>query len=484
MWRPSFFSRYNCAVTTAPAQPRRHAEIAAGLTTFLAMAYILVVQPVILSGLALGENTGLAEPAIFTVTCLAAALGCLLMAVVARLPIAAAPGVGLNFFMVGLVTVAAQHLEDQGRAGSRMAAWSAAQGCVFAAAVLLVIVSATGMRRALADAVDLSLQKATCAGIGLFIALIGLKNAGVVAVSEGTGLALTDRIASPDSLVLLIGLAVGAGLIARGRMSGIGLSMVAGWGAAFLLHAGAAWLPVAWTQSLAWSHSALAYGLQMPDRVLAMPPSPGGMVLGLDPWAALNPALIGPTIALLLASLFDATGSIIAVTARTGLVENTSAPAFKRALLADSLGSLGGSLLGSSPVTAYVESATGITAGGRTGLTALVVAVCFVGALFAWPLLNVLAAYPPATAAALLIVGALMMEAVLQIEWRDTARSLPALLVLVGIPATSSIATGLALGLVAGPLVMLVAGRGREVRPLSWLLVLLMAAYLAWDGTH
>lgn len=426
-------------------------EFLAGITTFLSMAYILVVQPGVLSGLAMGEPTGMDPRAIFAATCIAAAVGCLVMAVVARLPIAVAPGMGQNVFFVGIAATAA--------ASGAPSGWSTALGCVFVAGALLVLVSATGLRQAVVEAVDEGMREAICAGIGLFIALLGLKQAGIIAPHPATGLGLGSSIASVDTLVFMLALVIGAAMHARGKRTAIAISVLAG---------------------LAGGVAVGKIGLSA--GVFAAPPSPAPLLLGLDIPGALAPAMLVPTLALFLSLLFDATGSILAVTSGTGLVEGPRSGAFRRALLGDSIASCTGALAGSSSLTAYIESATGVAAGGRTGIVALVVGACFLAALFLGPLADALGGYPPATAAALVMVGCLMVGATARVPWGDPCIGIPAFLTLVGIPFTGSITAGIAIGLAASPIIKALAGRWREVHAIAWVLCVVMAAYLAYEG--
>ncbi|MEN9677040.1 MAG: hypothetical protein RIS76_2936 [Verrucomicrobiota bacterium] len=446
-----------------------------GIAIFLAVAYIVVVEPAVLSGRALGTSTGIPEGAAFTATCLAAAVACLLMGLVGRLPVAAAPYMGENFFFVTALIPAAA-------AAGYSEPWRAALATTLLAAVLLLLVSATGLRRVLAEGIPASLVQAISGGIGLFITFLGLKAAGVVITDPATGVAFTRTPLSPDLLVALTGLVITVALHSRGVRSAVLLGIVFAFGLGSLLHAGLPYLPDAIAQSAGVQTSAMVKSLRLPEALLAMPPSPAPLFLGLEWKALLDPRLMGGALVLFLMILFDATGTLLAVTEAIGRPPGADAggpdPRFRRGLLADALGSVAAPLLGTSSVGAYMESTVAAPVGARRGMTAIVVGVLFVLALPLAPLVSSLGSFPPATAPALVFVGALIAAGVRRIPWDDATEAVPALVTVAGVPLTFSIAHGIAFGFVLWPLMKLATGRASEVRSVVWILGSLAAASL------
>jgi len=461
-----------------PAPANLRVELQGGLAIFLAVAYIAVVEPAVLSGAALGISTGIPADAAFTATCLAAAVACFLMGGIGRLPIAAAPYMGENFFFVTALIPAAA-------AAGYPQPWRAALATTLMAALLLLLVSATGLRSVLAGGIPKSLVQAIRGGIGLFIAFLGLKAAGVVVPDPGTWVAFTRAPLSPDVLVALAGLVATVALQARGKraavLAGIGITFVLGAAVRLAMPH----LPEAITQSAAVQSSATMKSLQLPTAVAALPPSPAPLLLGLDWRALFDPRLWGGGLVLFLMILFDATGTLLAVTSATGSVADPARaggdPRFRRGLLADALGSVAAPLLGTSSVGAYMESTVAAPIGARTGRAAWVVGALFLLALPLAPLVTSLGSYPPATAPALLLVGAWIAAGVREIPWDDPTEAVPALATVAGIPLTFSIAHGIAFGFVLWPLMKLFSGRFREVRGVAWTLGALAAASLVWS---
>jgi AGZA family xanthine/uracil permease-like MFS transporter len=445
-------------------------ELAAGLTTFLTMSYIIFVQPAVLSGVMFGQPTGMDFGAITTATCLAAALASAIMGWYARYPIAQAPGMGENFFFVfTAVPVAA--------AAGAAVPWATALGAVFVSGVLFLALSLLGAREAVMNAISPSMKHAIAAGIGLFIAFIGLQNAGLIVKDPGTAVRLNSRFASPDLVVFFTGLLVAAGLHAR-RVRGSIL-----WG---ILAAGAlsialklvlpALAPELAASSLV-AESGLMRRFEIASGIVAAPPSLEPTLLQMDVRGALTLAM-APIVAIFLFMVFfDTVGTLVGVAQQAGLMRDDRLPRAREAFVSDAVGTVAGACLGTSTVTSYIESATGVEQGGRTGLTALTVSALFLVALFFSPVVRMLGGYAPITAPALVLVGGMMLRNVRHLDWDDYTELLPSFLVLLGIPLSYSIADGLALGFIAYPLLKLIGGRGRDVRWVSWLVAALLLAY-------
>lgn len=413
-------------------------EVQAGVTTFLTMAYIVVVNPAILSAAGVPF-----EGALFA-TCIAAAIGTLLVGLLANYPFALAPGMGLNAYFAYTIV--------QGMG----VPWQTALGAVFLSGVAFLLLTAGRVRALVVDAIPRSLKTAVAGGIGLFIAFLGLRNAGIVVADEATFVGL-GALAAPGPLLSLAGLALTAGLMARGHRSAII------WGI------------------LGVTAAAMALGITpLPDGILSVP-DPSATFFALDIPGALRLGFLEIIFAFLFVDLFDTVGTFTGLAEEGGFTtKDGKIPRVNRALAADATATVVGSLLGTSTVTTYVESAAGIGEGGRTGLVAVVVAALFVVAVFAAPLAGAIPGI--ATAPALIVVGALMMRAVQNVPWSDTTEAVPAFMTLIAMPLTFSIANGLALGFISYALVKLLAGRGREVNALVYVLAglfLVRFAYLA-----
>lgn len=447
-------------------------EITAGVATFLTMAYIVVVQPAVLSGKMFGQPTGMDFGAVMTATCLSAALATAIMALYARYPIAQAPGMGENFFFVFSAIPAAA-------AAGFKNSWQVALGAVFISGVLFLVLSLLGVRTMIFNAVTPSLKHAASAGIGLFIAFIGLQDAGVIVKDAGTAVKLNAHLGSPDMLVFFAALLLTTVLLARRTRGAILWGIAA---ATLLAAAGKAslpYLPKAWAASPEVSASMLATRFQFAHSVVATPPALTPTLWKFDCLHALTPAL-WPLIAVFLFMLtFDGIGTLIGVCEQAGFMVDNQLPRAKQAMISDAVGTVAGAALGTSTVTSFIESAAGVEQGGRTGLTGLVTAGLFLLALFFGPLVLMMGSYPPLTAPALVVVGAMMMRSAAKIEWDDPAASIPAFLTMIGIPLSYSIADGLALGFMADPLVRVCAGRGRTIGWLTWLLAILLLSYFA-----
>ncbi len=412
-------------------------ELLAGVTTFLTMAYIIFVNPEILSG------TGMDRDAIFVATCLAAAVGSLIMAFVANWPIGMAPGMGLNAFFAFTIV------------GTLGYTWQQALGAVFISGVIFLIITITGIRSWLIAGIPPSLRSAIAAGIGLFLAIIALTSSGIVAANPATKIALGD-LTSPAALYAIFGFFIIGALDAM-RVRGAILIGI---------------LTITLT-SMALGHNSFT-------GIVAAPPSLAPTFLQLDIMGALHTGIVHVILVLVLVEVFDATGTMIGVAKRAKLISDGKPGRLSRALLADSTAIVAGSLLGTSSTTAYAESAAGVQAGGRTGLTALTVAALFLLALFFSPLAGSVPAY--ATAPALLYVAGLMLREITEVEWDDVTEATPAALTALMMPFTYSIANGLAFGFISYVVLKVATGRWRELHLASFIVAALFTVKFAFFG--
>ena len=406
-------------------------ELTAGLTTFLTMAYIVFVNPQILS------QAGMDQGAVFVATCLGAAFGTLVMGLYANYPIALAPGMGINaYFAFGVVL------------GMGLS-WQVALGTVFIAGLLFVAISVAPVREWIVDSIPMTLKISISAGIGLFLAVIGLEGAGIV-VDHPVTLVTLGKLSDPKALLAIAGFIVMVALSARGI-------------------AGAVLIAVLGVTGTGW-----ALGLTHSGGLVSLPPSLAPTFLKMDVAGALDVAVWPVIFAFLFVKVFDTTGTLIGVAHRAGMLDaNGKLPRLRKALLADSSAATVGAVLGTSPVTSYIESASGIQAGGRTGLTAVTVALLFLLCLFLAPLAGMVPAF--ATAPALVFVASLMARGLAEIDWADPTEAAPALITALGIPLTYSISTGIGLGFVAYAAIKILAGRPKEAGPA---VLVLAAAFL------
>lgn len=408
-------------------------EVLGGATTFMTMSYIIFVQPAILSA------AGMDRGAVLTATCLASALATLLMGLLANYPIAQAPAMGHNVFFAVVVC------------GVMGYSWQAALGAIFLVGVLQIVLSLAGFYETLVAAVPDGLKHAIAVGIGLLIALIGLEYAGVVVASPGTYIGLGDLTAKPV-LLALGGTAFSLVLMAR-RVKGAILLGILGTAAAGVL-----------------------LGVMKYQGVLAVPPSLAPTFLKLDIPGALNMGLFSVLFVFFFLDMFDCVGTLIGVSQPAGFMRAGRLPRASKAILADAIGTVEGTLLGTSTVSSYIESTTGIAAGARTGLANVVTAALFLAALFFSPLAEMIAGevklgdavLRPAIAPALILVGYLMMRSVRYIDWDDLTEAVPAFLAIVLTPLTQSIAEGIAFGFISYSLLKLVSGQGRKVHALVY----------------
>jgi AGZA family xanthine/uracil permease-like MFS transporter len=457
-------------------------ELLAGLTTFLTMAYIIFVQPAVLSGKALGLVTGMDFGAVTTATCLSAVLATVIMGLYARYPIAQAPGMGENFFFVlSLLPAAgamiAAQVVDETMAKDSTTAWQVGLGVVFYSGVLFLLLSVLGVREKLMEAISPSMRNGIAIGIGMFIAFIGLKNTGLIVANPGTLVMLNPQLASPDVIVFVVGLIVTAGLHAL-RVRG---SIVWGILTATLLSMGLQWgLPrtdEVIAESPLVTQSKLMTEFKTAEAIVSPPPSIEPTFFQLDLVNSLAPPMLPYIFIFLFMVLFDTLGTLIGVAEQAGFIKDNRLPRAQQALMSDALGTVAGAALGTSTVTSFIESASGVEQGGRTGLTALAAAALFLLALFFSPIIAMVGSYPPITAPALVVVGSMMIQNVSKVDWSNYAESLPTFLIILGIPLTYSIADGLALGFVAYPIVKLIAGQGRDVKWLMYVMAGVLVAY-------
>src|SRR5882724_1310217 len=437
-------------------------EALAGVTTFATMAYIIFVQTVVLG--AAGMDPG----AVFTSTCLITAFATILMALLANYPVAVAPAMGHNFFFAYMVVLTLK------------VPWQTALGAVFISGIIFVATASFGLRETIIAAVPDSLKSAIAVGIGLLITLIGMEWAGLVRLDANTFVTL-GNLGSKPTLVALLGLATTVVLIARkvkgAILFGILIAAIAG----------------------------VVLGIvKNPGAVVSLPPSLAPTVFQLDVWATLKQNLIAVIFIFFFLDLFDTVGSLIGIAKQAGLMKNGSLPRAGRALLADAIGTVGSALVGNTTMVSYIESASGVAVGGRTGLAALVTAALFLVAMFFSPVVQMISGgcavqdiitvegqqvartftLYPVTSPALIVVGSLMIRSVRDIDWDDFTEALPAFLTLVLMPLTFSITDGIAFGFISYALLKLVTGRAREAHWLIYAFALLFIVRYAVPGLH
>ncbi|MBM7606122.1 AGZA family xanthine/uracil permease-like MFS transporter [Metabacillus crassostreae] len=421
-------------------------EIIAGITTFLTMVYIVVVNPIILA------DAGVPFDQVFTATIIATVIGTLWMALSANYPIAIAPGMGLNAYFAYSVVGANENIS-----------YSTAFSAVFIAGILFVILSLTPFRKKLIEAIPSNLKHGITAGIGLFIAFIGLRLTGIVTSDPNNLVALGD-LHSPSVVLALIGLAVTLVLMSLNVHGALFIGMVI-------------------TALIAFFTGELVFK----QGFFALPSLPEGLIVA-NPFTAIGDVishgLYAVVFSFLLVTIFDTTGTMIGVAQQAGLMRGNELPKARTALLADSAATTVGAMFGTSPTSAYIESSAGVAAGGRTGLTTLTVAILFGFTLLFSPLIGAVSGISAITAPALIIVGSLMMGAISEINWKELDEAFPAFLVVLSMPLTSSIATGIALGFISYPLMKIAKGKWKEVHPFVYLFAVLFFIQLAFIGGH
>lgn len=415
-------------------------ETIAGVTTFLSMAYILFVNPDILSA------TGMDKEAVFVATALAAAIGTIIMGLLANYPIALAPGMGLNAFFAFSVVI------------GMGIDWQVALFGVFASGIIFIIITLVGIRELIINAIPAELKYAAAAGIGLFIAFIGLKAAGIVVPYEATAVTL-GNLAEGPTLLAVFGVVITVIFMVRGFKGGIFYGMIV------------------------TAIAGVIFGVvPRPESIISAVPSLSPTFLaaftyiGEVGWGEIfTIQLVIVILTFLFVDFFDTAGTLYAVANQAGFVKDNKLPRANRALLADSSATSIGAILGTSTTTAYIESSAGVAAGGRTGFTSIVTALLFLIALFFSPLLAVITSQ--VTAPALIIVGVLMASSLGLIDWKKFEIAVPAFFTIVTMPLTYSIATGIALGFIMYPVTMLVKGEGKKVHPIMYFLFFVFLAY-------
>jgi AGZA family xanthine/uracil permease-like MFS transporter len=450
-------------------------EIVGGTTTFLTMAYIVFVQPAVLSGAMFGLSTGLDFGAVMTATCLSAALATMAMGLYARYPIALAPGMGENFVFVFSLLPAAAALPAV-RSGV-VQPWQTALGVILISGVLFVILSLTGARERILDVLSPNLKRAIAAGIGLFIAFIGLQNAGLIVKDPGTAVRLNPHVTSPDMLIFFAGLFISAALWARGvrgaLLWGILAAVVLAWGLRLALEI----LPPLWRESPSVAESALMRHFQPARTLVSAPPSIAPTWLKADLATALSAPMIPFILLFLFMDVFDTLGTFVGVCAQGGFMKDNRILRADRVLTVDAVATVAGAAMGTSTVTSFIESAAGVAQGARTGVANLVTGLLFLLAPLAAPLVRMAGSYAPVTAPALVLVGAMMMRQAAAIAWEDPTEAVPAFLIILGIPLTYSIADGLALGFLAAAVVKALGGKARTIRPVEAIVALILLLY-------
>jgi AGZA family xanthine/uracil permease-like MFS transporter len=394
-------------------------EAVAGLTTFLTMAYIIFVNPMMLA------DAGMDHGAVFVATCLAAAIGCLVMGLLANYPIALAPGMGLNAFFTYTVV------------GEMGYSWETALGAVFMSGVCFLILSLVRIREWIVNSIPMSLRFGIAAGIGLFLALIGLKNAGVVIASPATLVTMGDITSFPAVMAALSFFLIIA-MVHRGLKAAVIFSI------------------------LIVTILGIFFGDVQYQGLMAMPPSIAPTFMKMDLSSVLEVSMLSVVFAFLFVDLFDTSGTLIAVAQRGGLLdEKGRLPRVKRALTADSVATITGAALGTSTTTSYIESIAGVSAGGRTGLTAVVVGLLFIASLFFSPLAAMVPAY--ATTGTLFYVAILMMSGLVNVDWDDITEAAPVVVTCLLMPLTFSIANAIGLGFISYAVIKLLTGRFKDL---------------------
>jgi AGZA family xanthine/uracil permease-like MFS transporter len=406
-------------------------EVLAGLTTFLTMVYIIIVNPLILS------KAGMEQGAVFVATCLAASIATLIMGLYANYPIALAPGMGLNAFFAFTLVLTYKYTFQQ------------ALAFVFISGVLFLIVSVTGLREYVINVIPKTLKLAVSAGIGLFLGIIALQGAGIVVDHPATLITL-GKLTTPPAVLCLVGFVIIVALNSRNVIGGTLIGILI---AAFI---------------------GIPLGLAEFKGLVSLPPSIAPTFLQLDFSRVFEATAIVVIFTLFFIDMFDTAGTLIGVTHRAGLLDaEGKLERLPQALVADSSATVIGSVLGTSNTTSYIESAAGVSAGGRTGLTAVVVAILFLLALFFSPLASMVPAY--ASAAALLYVACVMTHGLAEVDWEDLTEYAPAVIAAIAMPLTYSITTGIGLGFITYAVIKLLAGRWQEVSPAVAILAVLFA---------
>ncbi|WP_099157399.1 NCS2 family permease [Virgibacillus ndiopensis] len=413
-------------------------ELLAGTTTFLTMVYIIIVNPVIL------HSAGVPFDQVFMATVISAVVGTLYMAFFANYPIAIAPGMGMNAYFASVV--ATQGLSYQ-----------VIFGTVFIAGIAFILLSLTTLRETLIEAIPASLKFGITSGIGLFIAFLGLKMSGIVIPNEANMVGFGD-LHAPVTLLTLAGLFITLVLMTWNVKGALFLGMII-------------------TGVIGFFTGQLQF-----DGFVSAPPTP--VFFDLDIAGVFSNGLYTVVFAFLLVTIFDTTGTLIGVSEQAGFVKNGKLPRAKSALMADAAATTVGSMFGTSPSTAYVESTSGVAAGGRTGLTSIVVAVLFGLSIFFTPIIEAISNLSAITAPVLIIVGCFMMEGLARIDWKSFDEAFPAFAIILTMPLTSSIATGISIGFITYPLLKLVSGKGKDVHWILYLFGIIFVLQMIFFPAH
>ena len=429
-------------------------ETIAGLSTFAAMAYIICIQPALFSGQMTGTATGMPFGALVTTTCIASAFGSILMGLLSNYPIGLAPGMGTNFFVMFSVMAACAAVTG-GKLGDPVV-WQTTMGVVLISGILFLIISFTKLRQMMLRSLSPSLRIAIVGGIGLFIALVGLKNGGIIAV-ENNLMTLKTSIADPPSLIFFAGVLTITALQHFKVRGSILIGILVSALVAFLC------------------------GKISFHGIVGLPADPMPLVFKADVATVFRHLLeLLPLIFLcFFMDMFDTMGTVLGVATSAKLLnKNNEIDRIERIFAADATATVAGALCGQSTVTSYLASAAGAEAGGKTGLTAIVIGICFLLAMFFSPVITAVAGYPPVTSGALVVVGAMMMRSVSEIQWDDCTEGIPAFLIFAGIPFSNSIIGGVSVGIILYPFLKTCCGKIRELNWFIWLAAAFLILYL------
>jgi len=411
-------------------------EVMAGLTTFLTMAYIIFLNPAILSN---GAN--MEEGAVLLATCVAAFAATVLMGLYANLPIAQAPGMGENFYFIIVVTALVKMNVTN--------SWQVALGIVFIAGIVFLLLSLLRVRKAIIDAVSPSIKNSIAVGIGLLIAFIGFQNGGIILDAQGSLVQFNSNLLQAEPLIFFAGLFITSVLFVRKVRGAIIYGIIAS------------------------TIIAVIAGKVSFSGVIGLPEQHA--IFKLDILGALKLHFIPFILIFLFMDMFDTMGTLIGVGEQMDIMQDNKLPGGNRAMISDAVGTVVGACTGTSTVTSYIESAVGVQYGGRTGLTSVVAGLLFLFALFFKPVVGMVGQYMPITAPALVIVGAMMVRNVSKIDWSDYSEAIPAFLIILGIPLSYNIHDGLAMGFIAYPIIKLCSGKGKEI---NWLMGLVAVIFI------
>lgn len=415
-----------------PAKHSVRTEIIAGITTFLTMAYILAVNPSIFSAL---ESQGMPTNAVFTATALAAIVGCLVMSIYAKKPFGLAPGMGLNAFFVYTVCLAMGH------------PWQMALTAIFLEGILFILLTVTNVRKLIVDAIPVTMKRAIGAGIGLYIAFIGLKSAGIIVNSEATSVAL-GSFSEPAVILSIIGFLITSVLVILNVKGGMLLGIIA------------------------TTLIGIPMGVTNFNGVMSTPPSIAPIFCQFEWSQILSWDMVAIVFTFLFIDMFDTIGTVVGVSVKSGMVDNDgNVDGINKVLMADAVATVAGAVFGTSTTTTYIESASGVSEGGRTGLTSFTIAVCFAIALMFSPLF--LAIPGAATGPVLFIVGVMMASPVRDIDWSDYSEAIPAFVTMLLMPLAYSISDGIMLGMITYTLLNALAGKLKKVSVMMWILAVL-----------